>query len=282
MTKTKKGIKKPWRIVIPVIVVVVLIFALLPNILHLMGMHPTYAGETVTAVGKRALIITTSTSTLGDGGAATGVYSSELTIPYYIFLDSGMDVDIASIAGGEIPIEPMSVRYPLVTEDDKRAEKDAAFQKKVSDSISVSDIRVEEYDLIFIAGGWGAAYDLGQSAILGEKITEANARGIVLGAVCHGVLGFLQAYETEGKPLVEGKRMTCVTNKQIEELNITQTPLHPETELKKAGAFYESATAFRDIFATHVVVGGNIVTGQNQNSGAATAHIMLNLLRNSN
>jgi len=253
----------------------VLVFALLPGILHWMGLHPRYQGESVSAEGKRALIVTTSRGILGEGGPATGVYSSELTIPYYVFVDAGMAVDIASIDGGEIPIEPMSVRYPLVTADDKRAMKDAAFQKKANDSIPVSDISADNYDLIYLAGGWGAAYDLAQSAALGEKITEANARGIVLGSVCHGALGFLGAKETDGRPLVEGKRMTAVTNKQVEELNITRTPLHPETELKKAGALYESGAAFRDIFATHVVVDGHMVTGQNQNSSAETAHQML-------
>ena len=264
--------------IITIAAAVILVLILLPNILHWLGMHPDYSGEGETAVGRSALIITTSHSTLGVGGSATGVYSSELTIPYYIFEDAGMTVDIASINGGEIPIEPMSIRYPLITADDKRSRKDADFQKKVSDSISVSDINVNSYDLIYMAGGWGAAYDLAQSVTLGEKITEANAKGIILGSVCHGALGFLQAKETDGRPLVEGKHITSVTNKQIEELNITQTPLHPETELRNAGALYENSIAFRDFFATYVVVDGHIVTGQNQNSGAETAYRMFHLL----
>jgi hypothetical protein len=43
---------------------------------------------------------------------------------------------------------------------------------------------------------------------------------------------------------------------------------------------YESATAFRDIFATHVVVDDErrFVTGQNQNSGRETAHKMMELI----
>ena len=48
--------------------------------------------------------------------------------------------------------------------------------------------------------------------------------------------------------------MTGVTDKQVKELGIEITPLHPETELRKAGALFESQTAFRDLFATHVVV----------------------------
>jgi putative intracellular protease/amidase len=51
---------------------------------------------------------------------ATGVYGSELTIAYYEFLDAGMTVDIASIEGGIIPFEPVSLRYPLATHADNR------------------------------------------------------------------------------------------------------------------------------------------------------------------
>jgi putative intracellular protease/amidase len=64
----------------------------------------------------------------------------------------------------------------------------------------------------------------------------------------------------------------------VKQLGIAFTPLHPETELRKMGALYESETAFRDMFATHVVVDGNLVTGQNQNSGAETAHRMMDLV----
>jgi len=76
--------------------------------------------------------------------------------------------------------------------------------------------------------------------------------------------------------------MTGVTDKQITELGITLTPMHPESELRKAGVIFESKTAFRDIFATHVTVDleQRFVTGQNQNSGLEAAHKILELLAN--
>jgi len=58
--------------------------------------------------GRRALIIATSHDTLGDTGKKTGVFASEMTAPYYAFLDAGMEVDVVSIKGGAIPVEPMS------------------------------------------------------------------------------------------------------------------------------------------------------------------------------
>ena len=69
--------------------------------------------------------------------------------------------------------------------------------------------------------------------------------------------------------------MTGVSDKQVRELGIEITAQHPETELRKAGALYESETSFRDFFATHVVIDDEqrFVTGQNQNSGAETSSL---------
>ncbi|RJP44964.1 MAG: type 1 glutamine amidotransferase domain-containing protein [Desulfobacteraceae bacterium] len=248
----------------------------LPAGLKAMGLHPAYEGEKATFPGGRALIITTSHDRLGDKGSKkTGVFGSEMTAPYYVFKDGGMQVDLASIKGGPIPIDPMSFEWFLKTEYDDRYLMDAEFQQKVSRSMRIDDVNVSAYDIIYMAGGWGAAYDLGTSAALGGKISEAHKAGKVIGGVCHGPLGLLQAKDQNGESLVKGRRLTAVTDKQVQELGITMTPQHPERELRAAGALFESETAFRDLFADHIVVDGRMVTGQNQNAGVAVAHKMM-------
>jgi putative intracellular protease/amidase len=258
-----------------------IVFAvLLPQILQWIGLHPAYERAAYALEGRRALIIATNHDTLGDpeDGVATGVYGSELTIAYYDFLDAGMTIDIASIQGGKIPFEPVSLRYPLATHADRRYLDDPAAQGKTANSLKIDDVDFREYDIIWLAGGWGAAYDLGYSEVLGAKLSEAHAEGILLGSVCHGALGFLMATDIDGSPLVEGRAMTAVTDKQVEELGIGITPQHPETELRRLGANFVSNTAFRDFFATYVAVDGNIVTGQNQNSSGETAQTLLRML----
>ena len=247
----------------------------LPRTLRALGLHPHYEGPVYTLPGQRALIITTSQATLGKDGKATGVFGSEMTAPYYAFLDAGMQVDIASMAGGNVPIEPMSFRWFLAAESDKRYLRDANAQSKVKNSHKIDTLDFTRYDIIFLAGGWGAAYDLGTSAVLGQKISVAWRAGKVIGGVCHGPLGLLLAQDEAGKPLVQGRRLTAVTDAQVRQLGITITPQHPERELRKAGAVFESASAFLDIFANHVVVDGRLVTGQNQNAGPQTAQAMI-------
>ncbi len=262
--------------------VIALLLILLPQILSRIGLHPAYDRKQYDLAGRKALIIATNHDTLGDSGKATGVYGSELTIAYYEFLDAGMSVDIASPEGGLIPFEPVSLRWPMKTHADTRYLKDEDAQNKTSNSLSIEEVDFLDYDIIWMAGGWGAAYDLGYSEVLGEKISQAHAEGILLGSVCHGALGFRMATEADGRPLVEGKTMTGVTDKQIQELGIELTPLHPEIELRKQNANYVSNTAFRDFFATYVAVDGNIVTGQNQNSSGETAQVLLEKLAEKN
>lgn len=274
-----------------VAVLAIAIFALaLPTILHKAGLHPEYTGDKIQLpAGKRALVITTSHGVLAApgeaGGKPSGVMASEMTHPYYNFLDAGMEVDVASIEGGEIPVDPQTLMYMIRTPEDVRFLNDPAFQAKVKNSLRIDDVDFTQYDIIFMAGGWGAAYDLGYSPVLAEKVSQAYyAETPVIGGVCHGVLGLINAKDRDGNLLIAGRRMTGVSDKQIKELGIEITPQHPETELRKAGVIYESQSAFRDFFATHVVVDDEqrFVTGQNQNSGHETAQKMMAIVADKN
>ena len=265
-------------LVIIVIVLVLLGLAVwlgLPAGLKAMGLHPPYRGPKVQFHGGKALIITTSHDRLGENGSKTGVFGSEMTAPYYEFSDGGMNVDLASIKGGPIPIDPLSFKWFIKSEYDDRYLKDPEFQRKANHSLRIDDIDFTNYDIIYLAGGWGAAYDLGTSQVLGRKISQAFGAGKVIGGVCHGPLGLLLTKDENGAPLVKGRRLTAVTDKQVQELGITITPQHPERELRSAGVRFESQKAFRDIFASHSVVDGRLVTGQNQNTGAEVANKMM-------
>ncbi len=261
-----------------IIAALLLILKFLSNILKAWGYHPDYLRKDYDLKGKKALIISTSRDKMGKNDTKTGVFASELTTPYYEFLDAKMAVDLASIQGGKIPFEPFSLRYPLATAADYRFLADAKAQAQADNSLKIDDIDFGQYDIIFLAGGWGAAFDLGQSDILGAKITEAHANGILLGSVCHGALGFIKALDTDGRPLVEGKQITAVSDRQIRQLGIVKTPLHPERELRALGANYQKNSAWTDILATKVVVDNNIISGQNQNSAGASAQKLLELL----
>jgi len=278
--------KKLFTAFVVIITIAGITLLALPTILHKAGLHPEYNGPTTKLPGMRALIVTTSHDVLAapgeTEGPATGVMASEFTHPYYTFLDGGMEVDIASIQGGQIPIDPGTLRFPVKSPEDERYLNDPVAQAKVKNSIPIADVDIEQYDIVFLSGGWGAAYDLAQSPALAQKVSESyyGDKEAVIGGVCHGVLGLVNARARDGELLIAGRRMTGVTDKQIKELGIEMTPLHPETALREAGVVFENQSAFRDIFATHVTVDDEerFVTGQNQNSGLETSNVMMQVL----
>ncbi|MEO0898130.1 MAG: type 1 glutamine amidotransferase domain-containing protein [Bacteroidota bacterium] len=256
------------------------------SILKSRGLHPDYDGQTFNLNGKKALIVTTSHGVLSKpgetSGDSTGVFGSEMTIPYYEFQDANMEVHVASIKGGLIPIDPKSFKKAIISPEDKRYLADEIFQEKTKKSIPVFEIDFKDYDVVFFAGGWGAAYDLG-SMELGEKVSDAYYHSdVIFGSVCHGALAFTTAKDTTGEYLIKGRTMTGVTQSQLDQLNIEFTPLHPEEELKKAGADYQCSTGRRDFFETLTVVDQEkrFVTGQNQNSGHETSQEILKLVKN--
>ena len=105
--------KKTLKIIGLVSGIIIIFFIFLPTLLNNAGLHPVFEGsKNYDFKNKKAVIISTSHSVLSKPGETdgklTGVFASELTVPYYEFINSGIEVDIASINGGEIPIDPES------------------------------------------------------------------------------------------------------------------------------------------------------------------------------
>ena len=241
------------RIFLTLLAVIITGIIMLPAGLHLAGLHPKNTHEFDFNFDVEDIpIIATNHGVLNKpgelGGKKTGVFLSELSVPYFHFSEAGMDVDIASIEGGEIPVEP--IPFFIKTPEDKAFESNNLSVSKLNNSLKISNLDFKDYSIIFIAGGWGAAYDLGFSENLGIKISDAYYNlDALIGGICHGVLGLLEP-KPNGDYLISEKRMTGVTDKQIEELGIAFTPMHPEIELKKAGVEFESNTRSRDILQT--------------------------------
>jgi putative intracellular protease/amidase len=246
------------------------------HLLQKFGVHPKDRDAvTLDMHGTRALCIATNHGVL-DIGVPTGVFASELTVPYYAFLDAGMLVDVASPRGGVIPVDPLSMQATIRTPEDDRLLADAVLRQQLTGSLAIGAVDFIAYDIIYFAGGWGAAFDLGQSDLLGRKVSDACAAGRVIGGICHGPLGLLRARTADGELMVKGRRLTAVTDKQIHELGVQMTPLHPESALRAAGALFEGKShPARDFFANHFVADGDLITGQNQNAGPMVARLMM-------
>ena len=163
--------------IIVLAVLALLIYLYLPAFLRLLGIHRHYTIPDFDMKGKRALMICTNHNRLDPLKRDTGAFGSEFTVPYYAFVNAGMDVDMASPKGGEIPIQPGSWSWPLACHDDKRFMKDNKAMHDLKNSKAISDLEPNDYDVIFMAGGWGAGgRDL--VSLARGSAREAGIRGV--------------------------------------------------------------------------------------------------------
>ncbi|PZQ53452.1 MAG: type 1 glutamine amidotransferase domain-containing protein [Novosphingobium pentaromativorans] len=220
----------------------------------------------------KILIVLTSHAQIGETGRSTGVWIEELTTPYYAFIDAGADVDLASTAGGEVPVDPGSMAEADRPESVARFLADAPAMEKLKHSLKVADLTAEPYDAVFLTGGHGTMWDLPESTALADLLTTAFAEGKVVSAVCHGPAGLVNAKDTKGKPLVAGRKVSAFTNSEEEAAGLTHAvPFLMETRIRELGALYERGPDFQP----HAVRDGNLVTGQNPASSKRVAQLVL-------
>ena len=215
-------------------------------------------------MSKQILMIVTSHGRI-DAERKTGLWYEELAEPYSVFQEQGYDITVASPQGGAVPIDPNS------NPDDP----DEAIMKVIENTYPLSEIDTDGYDALFIPGGHGAMFDLA-TAEVGAAVEAFIHEGRVVGSVCHGPAGLVEARNSAGLPTIDGYRLTSFTNAEEEAAGLVdEMPFLLQSKLEELGARFETADNYTD----HVVVDRNLVTGQNPQSSASAAHAMVDVLQ---
>jgi putative intracellular protease/amidase len=228
------------------------------------------------ATAAKILMVLTSHAQLGSTGEPTGVWFEELATPYYAFVDAGAEVSIVSITGGEVPIDPRSVKLAGENEPSvDRFLRDASAMTKIRMSKRI-DSAGTAYDAVFLPGGHGTMWDLPASTALAELLGAVWSSGKIVAAVCHGPAGLVNAKDRSGRPIVEGRRVSAFTNSEEEAAGLTRAvPFLLETRLRSLGARVEVGPDFEP----YAVADDNLVTGQNPASSALVAKLVMEKLR---
>lgn len=222
------------------------------------------------------LMVLTSSATMSAGGEPTGLWFEELATPYYIFIDAGAAVTLASIAGGAAPVDPRSVT-PKGESDTSvgRFLADLPASAALADTVPLPAIDPEGYDAIVLPGGHGTMWDLPESDAVAGLLGTAWAAGKVVAAVCHGPAGLVRVQDESGVPLVRGRRVTAFSDSEERAVGLAErVPFLLEARLRDLGARYERAADFQPF----AVADGRLVTGQNPASAALTARLTLGAL----
>lgn len=221
------------------------------------------------------LMVLTSHDQLGDTGKKTGVWLEEFAAPYYIFKDAGARIVLASPKGGQPPLDPKSHEAGSETEATKRFNQDKEAQQAFANTMLLSSVDYEEFAGVFYPGGHGPLWDLAEDRDSITMIESTYTANKPVGAVCHGPAAFRHTKRHDGRPLVEGKKVTGFTNTEEEAVQLTDVvPFSIEDMLKTCGGIFTKGPDW----ASYVVVDGNLVTGQNPASSEEAARAFLRLI----
>lgn len=221
------------------------------------------------------LMVLTSHDQLGNTGKKTGFWLEEFAAPYYVFKDAGARITLASPKGGQPPLDPKSDEPDAQTPATQRFRQDKDAQQALAGTVLLSSVSHEEFDGVFYPGGHGPLWDLSEDRDSITLIESMVAAGKPVCAVCHAPGVLRHAKRHDGRPLVEGKKVTGFTNTEEAAVQLTDVvPFLVEDSLKKGGGLYSKGPDW----SSHVQVDGHLITGQNPASSEAAAHALLKLL----
>ncbi len=196
-----------------------------------------------------------------DDDHKTGLWLSEYAEPYMEFTQAGYEVTTASVAGGEIPIDPNSISGEEPDEWD-------GVMEPLKNTVKLDEVDPSKYDGVFLPGGHGTMVDFPDNEAMKKVLQHFADEDKVIGSVCHGPAGFVGVKDSDGKYIVDGKRMTGFTNEEEKDTQLdSKVPFLLETRLTEHGAHFLAEPNYTE----HVEADGKFVTGQNPQSSLATA-----------
>lgn len=240
---------------------------------------------------KRVAIVISNPGQSTTTGWPVGFWWSELTHPYFKFSELGYEIDIYSPNGGKCEADAMSdpedaSRWQAEDVISRGYKHDPEFVKLIENTKPVDDLRVEDYDALVVAGGQGPMFTFERAENLHGKFSEFYVAGKVTAALCHGTAILRYAKLSDGRPLVAGKTVTGFANieedfsdEAVWELGALSRDKHVmpwriEDEVKKLGANYVQAGLWKGF----AIRDGNLVTGQQNFSGAEVADVIAEAL----
>ena len=217
--------------------------------------------------------------TLADGSKhPTGFWAEEAVVPYQAFRAAGHQVVVATPGGVVSPVDQGSLSADANGGEQRAAELRAMLETapEFRQPVALADVRLEDYDAVYVPGGHGPMEDLAVDARSGELLSTALRAGTPLAVVCHGPAALLAAVDDTGANAFAGYRITAFSNEEEKQAgNADKAAWLLEDRLTEAGLRVRVGAPW----GSYVEVDRNLVTGQNPASSAAVAAALLDQLK---
>ncbi|MGN6197472.1 type 1 glutamine amidotransferase domain-containing protein [Humibacter sp.] len=224
----------------------------------------------------RILHVVTNVGHYDDPSHPTGLWLSELAHAWEVFEERGFEQVIVSPAGGRVPLEPRSLKFPNYDKTAKAWHDDPVKMALLENTKFPDQIDSADFDAIYFTGGHAVMYDFPDSEGLQRITRKIWESGGIVSSVCHGYCGLLNTRLSDGTLLVAGRKVTGFAWQEEVLARVDKlVPYNAEQEMKQRGARYEKAKL---PFVSYAVVDGRLVTGQNPGSAKETAEKVAELL----
>jgi putative intracellular protease/amidase len=240
---------------------------------------------------KRIALVLSNPAVSPTTGWPVGFWWSELTHPWYAFTEAGYSVELFSPEGGRCEADAMSdprdssgySSSDLISMGFIATAKLAAL---VETTRPITELSSDSFDAIVVVGGQAPMATFENAVGLHRVFAAFYEAGKITCALCHGTAVLRYAKLSDDSMLVKGKTVTGFANVeedysdnavwQIGALSRDKhlMPWRIEDELKKLGANYVQSGLWRGF----AVRDGNLITGQQNFSGAETAQLIIEAL----
>ena len=233
---------------------------------------------------KQVLMVASNPAVSERTGWPIGFWWAELTHPYWEFTEAGYEVTVASPDGGPLTADAFSdpgdpsgySAGDLITRGFVASPPHLAL---VEDTPALADVDPAGFDALFLVGGQGPMYTFRNDPRVGALVGRFLADGKVAAVVCHATCVLLDATLPSGEPVVAGRTWTGFANSEEDVADaFVGRPIQPFRIEDEARAMAGTNFVVHGAFRPHAVRDGNLVTGQQQHSGAAAARLVIDAL----
>lgn len=232
----------------------------------------------------KILMVASSPAVSKQTGWPIGFWAAELTHPLQVFQEAGYEVELASTDGGKIEMDG----YSNPTDESGYSAHDVIslgylqldwFNEMLANTKKMTEVNPDDYVAIFLVGGQAPMYTFRGNHDLEKLFADFYESGKPSAAVCHSTTLLLEAKKSNGELIVKDKTWTGFASAEEEYADqaVGQKiqPYRIEDEAKKiANTSFKVAAPF----SSYAITDGNLITGQQQNSGAAAAKMVVDQL----
>lgn len=233
---------------------------------------------------KSVLLVASNPSVSPVTGWPIGFWWAELTHPWLAFHEAGYEITIASPDGGALEADGYSdpedangySADDIISRGFQHSPEHAGLLKETP---ALADLDLGRFDAIMLAGGQGPMVTFHENEALHKIFASFLAAGKPACAICHATCILLKATDTEGKLLVEGKTWTGFANSEEGFAEQAAGQKIQPFWIEQEAAKIDNTNFITSVpFSSFALRDGMLITGQQQNSGAAAAKLVIEAL----